>query len=48
MVLVAQKRTKRELLCQRLPEKFISSGEQSMKLVLKEVNDYHLWFKRCH
>ena len=28
-------------------EKFISSGESSAILVLKEVNDYHLWFKRC-
>ena len=52
MVLAAQKRTEERVCTSETPfykqENVISSGEPSVKLVLKEVNDYHLWFKRCH
>ena len=52
MVLAVQKRTEERVAMSESPlyinpEKFISSGEPSVKLVLKEVNDYHLWFKCC-
>ena len=51
MVLAAQKTEERVAMSETplyKPEKFIiSSGEPSVKLILKEVNDYHLWFQRC-
>ena len=52
MVLVAQKRTEERVAMSDTPlykpEQFISSGEPSVKLVLKEVNDNHLWLKHRH
>ena len=53
MVLAAQKRTEERVAMSEAPlysicQKSLSSGEPSLKLVLKEVHDYYLWFKRSH
>ena len=49
--MAAQKSIEERVAMSEIPfyklEKFISSGEPSVKLVLKELKDYHLWFKCC-
>ena len=50
-VLAAQKRTEERVAMSETPaykpEKFVSIGELLVKLVLKKVNYYNLWFKCC-
>ena len=49
-MLAVQKRTEERVAMSETPiykpEKFVSNAT-GKTLVLKEVNDYHLWFKRC-